>query len=152
MSKPEGFSWIEKPLVAAMARPESLEELLWLRQQNIEVLVSLSEEPLRRDWVNSAGLMVYHVPVVDMEAPTQDQLDQCLSALMRANAQGMGVAVHCTAGLGRTGVILACYLVEKGLSAQNAIARVRRLRPGSIETEEQVSAVEAFASRRQQGT
>ena len=60
----------------------------------------------------------------------------------------MGVAIHCSAGLGRTGVVLACYLVQKGLTAQNAIARVRRLRPGSIETEEQADAVVDFARRR----
>src|SRR5262245_26665392 len=150
MAQPEGFSWIERPLLAAMARPGSAEELIWLRQQNIEVLLSLSEDPPRRDWVNGAGLMSVHVPVVDMEAPTQEQIDYCMSVIARANENQMGVAIHCTAGLGRTGVILACYFVEKGYSAQNAIARVRRLRPGSIETDEQVEATEQFARRRQQ--
>jgi atypical dual specificity phosphatase len=151
MSRPHGFSWIEKPLLAAMGRPDSLEELTWLRSQGTEVLLSLTEDPPRRDWVNDAGLMLVHVPVTDMEAPTQEQLDRCLSAIARANQQNMGVAVHCTAGLGRTGVVLACYFVDQGLSAQNAIARVRRLRPGSIETEEQAEAVEDFARRRGKG-
>jgi len=82
-----------------------------------------------------------------MEAPTQEQLDRCISAIDRALEKNMGVAVHCTAGLGRTGVVLACYLVTHGLNAQNAMARVRRLRPGSIETEEQAQAVEEFARR-----
>jgi atypical dual specificity phosphatase len=40
---------------------------------------------------------------------------------------------------------LACYFVTKGLSAANAVARVRRLRPGSVETEEQEEAVAQFA-------
>src|SRR5438034_3837618 len=110
MDQPYGFSWIEKPLLAAMARPESLEELAWLRSQKIELVVSLTEEPLRRDWVNEAGLLVFHVPVVDMEAPTQDEIDRCISAILRAHEQKLGVAVHCGAGLGRTGVVLACYL------------------------------------------
>ena len=68
--------------------------------------------------------------------------------VLRANAAGMGVAVHCGAGLGRTGVIVACYFVAKEMSAKNAVARVRRLRPGSIETEEQEEAVNEFARRR----
>jgi atypical dual specificity phosphatase len=148
MSKPHGFSWIDKPLLAAMGCPESLDELVWLRRQGTEVLLSLTEDPPRRDWVNDAGLMLVHIPVEDMEAPTQEQLDRCLSAITRANQQNMGVAVHCTAGLGRTGVVLACYFVDQGLSAQNAIARVRRMRPGSIETEEQAQAVEDYARRR----
>jgi atypical dual specificity phosphatase len=150
MAKPHAFSWIDKPLLAALGKPDSLEELTWLRGQGTEVLLSLTEDPPRRDWVNDAGLLLVHVPVVDMEAPTQEQLDQCVSAITRANQQNLGVAVHCTAGLGRTGVVLACYFVTKGLTAQNAIARVRRLRPGSIETDEQADAVEEFARRHRQ--
>jgi len=148
MPQPDGFSWIEKPLLGAMARPESPDDLTWLRGQGIELLISLTEDPLRRDWVNEAGLLVFHVPVVDMEAPTQEQLERCVSAITRAHDREMGVVVHCGAGLGRTGVVLACYFVNKGLSAQNAIARVRRLRPGSIETEEQADAVVEFARRK----
>jgi atypical dual specificity phosphatase len=147
MAKPHAFSWIDKPLLAALGQPDSLEELTWLRGQGTEVLLSLTEDPPRRDWVNDAGLLLVHVPVVDMEAPTQEQLEQCVSVITRANQQNLGVAVHCTAGLGRTGVVLACYFVTKGLTAQNAIARVRRLRPGSIETDEQADAVEEFARR-----
>jgi atypical dual specificity phosphatase len=148
MPQPFGFSWVEKPLLAAMARPEDVDELRWLRQQGIQVLLSLTEDPLRRDWVNDAGLLTVHVPVTDMEAPTQEELDRCTLAITKAHDHEMGVAVHCGAGLGRTGVVLACYFVTKGLSAKNAIARVRRLRPGSVETDEQAEAVEEFARRR----
>jgi atypical dual specificity phosphatase len=148
MSQPHGFTWVEQPLLAAMGRPESVEELQWLRQQGIEILMSLTEDPPRRQWVNEAGLMLVHVPVVDMEAPTQDDLDKCVAVIERAHKRKMGVAVHCGAGLGRTGVILACYFASKDMGAKNAIARVRRLRPGSIETAEQEEAVSEFARRR----
>jgi atypical dual specificity phosphatase len=147
MERPSSFTWIDKPLLGAMAQPESAEELDWLRSQGIEVLLSLTEDALRRDWVNNTGMLLFHVPVVDMEAPTLEQVDRALSAIVRANERQMGVAVHCTAGLGRTGVILACYFVTKGLSPSNAIARVRRLRPGSIETDEQADAVVDFSRR-----
>jgi atypical dual specificity phosphatase len=150
MSQPNSFSWIDKPLVAAMARPEDPDDLVWLRQQGIQVLLSLTEDPPRHDWVEDAGLLVFHVPIEDMEAPTQEQMERCVSAIHKANEHQMGVAVHCGAGLGRTGVILACYFVDKGLNASNAIARVRRLRPGSIETREQSDAVVEFARRRSQ--
>jgi atypical dual specificity phosphatase len=148
MAQPHGFTWIDQPLLAALGRPESLEELEWLRQQGIEILISLTEEPPRRQWINEAGLMLVHVPVVDMEAPTQDDLDRCLTTIRRAHERQMGVGVHCGAGLGRTGVILACYFITKDMSAKNAIARVRRLRPGSIETPAQEDAVNEFARRR----
>jgi atypical dual specificity phosphatase len=148
MSQPHGFTWVEQPLLAAMGRPESLEELQWLRQQGIEILISLTEDPPRRQWVNEAGLMLVHVPVVDMEPPTQDDLVKSVAVIKRAHDRQMGVAVHCGAGLGRTGVVLACYFVTKDMSAKNAIARVRRLRPGSIETAAQEEAVSEFARGR----
>jgi atypical dual specificity phosphatase len=147
MSPPSGFSWIDRPHLAASARPDGPEELAWLRQQGIQLLLSLSEDRLRRDWIDEAGLLALHVPIEDMEAPTQDQLDRCVSAITRARAHHMGVVVHCTAGLGRTGSILAAYFVAQGFTPKAAIARVRELRPGSIETGPQEEAVELFARR-----
>jgi atypical dual specificity phosphatase len=145
MARPPGFTWIEKPLLGAMARPEAPEELGWLRSQGIQVLVSLTEDAPRHDWVEEAGLLLFHVPMIDMEAPSVEQLGRCVSAIKRANDRSMGVAVHCGAGLGRTGVVLACYFVERGLTPANAIARTRRLRPGSIETDDQAEAVAEYA-------
>ncbi|KAG8509908.1 Dual specificity protein phosphatase 23 [Galemys pyrenaicus] len=58
------------------------------------------------------------------------------------------VGVHCALGLGRTGTMLACYLVkDRGLAAGDAIAEIRRLRPGSIETYDQEKAVFQFYQR-----
>jgi atypical dual specificity phosphatase len=151
MSQPPGFSWIEKPLLGAMARPEGVEDLDWLRQHGIELLMSLTEDPPRRDWVNNAGLLLIHEPMIDMEPATLEQLDRCVSAIAKAHERKMGLTVHCGAGLGRTGMVLACYFVDKGLNASNAIARVRRLRPGSIETKEQEDAVVQFHKKKEQG-
>jgi atypical dual specificity phosphatase len=148
MPAPRGFSWIEKPLVAALARPGGVEDLQWLREQGIEVLLSLTEDRLERSWGDEAGLLVYHEPLEDMEPPTQEQLDRCVSAINRALEKSMGIAVHCGAGLGRTGVVLAAWLVTRGMTASSAIARVRKLRPHSIETTEQAEAVEHFARRK----
>jgi atypical dual specificity phosphatase len=150
MTTPHGFSWVEKPVLAALARPGSLDEMRWLRQQGIQVLISLTEERPRRDWTDEAGLLVFHEPLEDMEAPTAEQLDRAVSAITRAIAAKMPVAVHCGAGLGRTGVVLAAYLVTQGMTAQAAIGRVRKLRPHSIETDEQAEAVEWFARRQRQ--
>jgi atypical dual specificity phosphatase len=151
MPPPHGFTWVEKPHLAAMARPDSRDDLAWLRQQGLPVLLSLTETPVRRDWVNDAGLFAVHVPVIDMTAPTPEQFDQCLDAIRRANRAGMGVAVHCGAGLGRTGSILAVYFVAKGMPPRAAIAKVRELRPGSVETESQELAIEEFARSRNFG-
>jgi atypical dual specificity phosphatase len=145
MPPPYLFSWVDKPFLAGMARPVELGELQWLRQEGIELLVSLTEDPPRRDWINEAGLFLVHQPIEDMHAPSLEQLSQIMSVIARAQAKKLGVGVHCAAGLGRTGVVLACYFVTKGLTGRDAIARVRRLRQGSIETEDQEQAVMEFA-------
>jgi atypical dual specificity phosphatase len=74
-----------------------------------------------------------------------------LRGLARARlAAEQSVVVHCGAGLGRTGTLLACYLVSTGLRPDQAIARVRCVRPGSVETRAQEAAVEAFGQRARQ--
>jgi atypical dual specificity phosphatase len=147
MPSPSDFSWIDKPLLAAMARPDDRDELEWLRRQGIDVLITLTEDPLRRDWIDDVGLLAVHVPVIDMEPPTSTQIDHCITTITKANAREMGVGVHCAAGKGRTGVIIACYYVHQGEHADAAIDRIRKLRPGSIETDEQADAVMDYARR-----
>lgn len=144
---PPAFSWVEQPRLAAMAMPESASDLDWLRRHGIDVLVSLTEAPPPKHWIDDAGLMLVNVPVPDMEPPSDRQLDHVLDTLRKAHAAGMGVAVHCGAGLGRTGTVVAAYFVAQGLVARDAIDKIRGLRPGSVETVEQERAVERFASR-----
>lgn len=144
---PDQFSWIEEPVLAGMARPTSREELDWLRERGIQLLISLTETPPRRDWINDSGLFLVHLPIEDMQPPSPEQITQCLSNIARAHDKKLGVGIHCEAGFGRTGTMLACYFVSKGMTARDAIARIRKLRPGSVETEEQAEAVREFARR-----
>ena len=143
--EPLSFTWVDKPYLAAMSKPRSEEELRWLRDHGIDVLITLTEEPPQRKLVNQVGLMLVHIPIFDFTAPTQQDFQNAVDAIRKAKDSGMGVAVHCGAGLGRTGTILAGWFVAQGMNSSDAINHVRHLRPGSIETEEQEEAIHLYA-------
>jgi atypical dual specificity phosphatase len=142
---PYGFTWIETGRIAGLAAPSSLDDLVWLRQNGIEFLITLTEQPLPKRWIDEAGLMAVHIPVPDYDPPTPEQFQSAVATIMKAVESGMGVAVHCLAGKGRTGTVLAGYFVGMGFSANEAIDKIRELRPGSIESPEQERAIENFA-------
>jgi atypical dual specificity phosphatase len=55
------------------------------------------------------------------------------------------VLVHCLAGMGRTGMVLAAYMIrEKGMSADEALREVKRLRPGSLKRRVQNKAMRDY--------
>ena len=79
---------------------------------------------------------------MEFEPPTQEQVEECIEFMEKAVMNKKAVAVHCRHGRGRTGTILACYLVKtRGMTAKDAITYVRRERPWSIETTEQEETV-----------
>jgi len=129
--------------------PDSPEELRWLRGEGIDILLSLSEEPPARRWIDEAGLMLVHVPILDFDAPRPDQYEKALVTIAQAKKNGMGINIHCLAGRGRTGTMLAGYFVSNGMPALDAIQQVRSLRPGSIETPEQEQSIRELSRRLQ---
>ncbi len=142
------FSWVVADELAAMPLPGRRRPLAgdaeFLHQEGIRVLVSLTEEVPDGDIITAAGMKQVHIPVHDFTAPTIAQIEEFVSVVKDAVVRGEAVGVHCTAGLGRSGTMAAAYLVTNGASAVEAIAKIRQLRPGSIETELQEDVVKQY--------
>lgn len=119
-------------------------ELEAAHRQGIRGVVSLTEDPLPRAALQEAGLRYLHLPVVDFSAPALEQMDEFCRFVDEVRADGGAVLVHCRAGMGRTGTMLAAYLIREGAAAEDAIREVRRRRPGSIETGPQEDALYDF--------
>jgi atypical dual specificity phosphatase len=136
------FSWLVEGEVAGMARPDP-SDAERLRDAGITAVVSLTRRPPFFD--PPPGIAILHLPVVDMTPPSQEQLLQAVRFLETAVAGGGKAAVHCVAGWGRTGTVLAAFLVARGEEPDEAVHRVRTRRPGSIETADQERAVHLFA-------
>lgn len=145
------FSWLITGVLAGMGRPRTADALLALRDRGVRVVVSLTEKTPPAAWLGAAGLNAIHLPVRDFTAPTPAQIQAAVAAIDRARATHMPVVVHCAGGRGRTGTVLACYLVSWGMDAADAVAAVRADRPGSIETAAQEAAVAAYGAALRRG-
>jgi hypothetical protein len=93
-----------------------------------------------------ADVAFYHFPWRDMDTPDTDTALRIAQAMTYTVENGGKVAVHCHAGLGRTGLVIACWLVLSGVScsAAAAVSYVRRHRRGALQTRKQVQFVHEF--------
>lgn len=97
------------------------------------------------------GMAWRHMAVADMGVAGSAALDTWREIGPLAHGlldAGRSVAIHCRMGLGRTGTLAGILLVERGMGPGEAIAAIRRARPGSIETMRQESMIRAWAARR----
>ena len=142
--KPDNFSWIIEGKLAGSAIPTSIDEVEWVIDQGVKSIVTIREEPLDTDYTNNVNY--FHVHSNDMGVPEFDDLVKTVDFIHDRIVNDEPVMVHCLAGLGRTGTILACYLIKyKKMSADDAIQKVRDERPGSIQSFSQEEIIFQFA-------
>jgi atypical dual specificity phosphatase len=143
---PDVFNWVLPERLGACVNPTvsdlAATELLTRR---IGLLVNLHERPDPPELLARLRAQTLHLPVPDFQPPTQDQLERGVAAIGEALREGTRVAVHCGAGLGRSGTLIAAYLVSQGSTPDEAIVLVRAARPGSVENDDQEAAVHQFA-------
>ena len=148
------FYWMIDNVLAGCSRPgvgrdaDVDRDLTALRGYGIGALLTLTETPLPRGALERHGIQGLHLPVDDFHAPTTTQMLDALAFLDGARADGTAVAVRCLAGQGRTGTVLAAYLIRGGLSSEEAIAEVRAICPGAIESSPQTAALAGWAAER----
>jgi len=131
--KPDNFSWIIEKKLAGSAIPTSKEEIDWVKQEGVKSIVTIREEPLEEEWLEDVNYL--HIHSNDMGVPEFDDLINSVDFLHQRITNDEPVMVHCLAGLGRTGTILACYLIKyEQMSADDAIQKVRNERHGSIQS------------------
>ncbi len=144
------FSWLIDGKIAGHGAPLINEDLAYLRSKGIRSLVRMvlaKDALVTPAQIAKYGFNDLHEPVIDYWAPDQVQIDKIIKFIAESLSQDKPVGVSCNAGLGRTGTILACFMVNRGYNSEVAIKEVGLKRPHSIETREQEEAVRIYEER-----
>jgi protein-tyrosine phosphatase len=134
------------------------DDLAMLLAAGVRRLVLLVEDTELSRWSDAGivergatvGVAVLRHPMPDGQPPTSlAEMRQILAEIRDGRRDG-NVAVACMGGVGRTGTVAACALVQAGRTAEEAIAMVRSVRhPSAVETADQERFVRAFGEAAQ---
>lgn len=129
-----------------------------LKAQGVTTVVTaLSLEEMQKSGVSalpeevkSAGMQWFHAPIEDDCAPDNHfhaTWQNISPSLHQALKKGDKIALHCMGGSGRTGLLAAHILLEKGWALPEIIKQVQALRPGAFTKDVQVRYIESFINQ-----
>ncbi|MFZ2752215.1 MAG: dual specificity protein phosphatase family protein [Lysobacteraceae bacterium] len=138
---PQGFHWLIPGRLAGCPMPGVViplkHDLALLRKMGITLLINLTERDVPESVLAEYGIRSYCLRIEDRHAPPLLWAKLLLSKMETFMRGGEILAVHCLAGLGRTGTILCAWLIREGLTADEALRRLRRIDPGFVQSQEQ---------------
>jgi len=145
--EPTGFVWIEAGKLAGSGYPASRGQVEWLARTGIKSILTLTEGPLPEGYSKGLDVTTRHVAMNDHDPPSFESLNRAVEFVRGELGAGKPVLVHCLAGEGRTGCVVAAYLIStRGFGADEALTEIRRVKPAFVEGRQEV-AVRDFAER-----
>ncbi|HCX21172.1 MAG: hypothetical protein CMB80_32880 [Flammeovirgaceae bacterium] len=143
-----GFHWIVKDELAGSAQPGLYsdwdKDVAYMKKRGIDYIMSLTERPLIEEDATDEGFHFYHFPIRDMDSPMPRNAFQAIEFMSEEIKKGHKFLIHCKGGVGRTGLMGACYWITKGLTAEEAITKVRTVHQPYIQTRGQESFIGHF--------
>lgn len=145
---PPDIAWIE-PGFAIGGRPFAAQRPA-VGALGIETVVTV-EAPLEHesdDWAE-LGVEVVALPTRDWVSIPAERFEAVVGVVLERRAAGRTVLLHCLAGVNRATTFAAAVLCHRdGLSVEEAIERVRAVRPSAAPTPEQVASLGEWVARR----
>ncbi len=150
MTGPRDFRWVVPGRLGGLPRPgivaSAEADVAALHRLGVTLLITLEEtQTVSPELLAASGIGARHWPIPDMEAPSDAQAVAWCRELARLLADGEVVAVHCRAGQGRTGTVLASALIWNGATAIEALDLVRGINPRWVTSDAQVQFLSGFA-------
>jgi atypical dual specificity phosphatase len=144
------FGWVIKNKLAGVRGPTGDDDLQFLKNEGISVLVRLAEEHkacVTAEQVTKFGMEDHHFPVPDFTPPSETQIEQITKLVKDRLNAGQRVAVSCGAGIGRTGTTLACILISLCNPVEEAFEILKNVEREAFETADQRAAIFKFAQK-----
>lgn len=151
----DNFSWVIPGKLAGCALPGGAfdvapeyvaSDLRDLRGSGVRCLVSVQRMPgTFGELCAEQGLAWEHFPIEDFGTPSdREGFEKLVERIVKRLESDTPVCVHCRAGIGRTGVVLACVVGRMfGIDGYRAVETVRKSRP-ALDTGEQTHFVHLF--------
>lgn len=114
-----------------------------LQAEGINAVVNMRDEKDDRQFGLAPEEYCY-LPTPDDEAPTIEQLNQGVDFIQKIIQEGGKVYIHCGAGVGRAPTMAAAFLIHQGMSVDEALETIRRVRPFIFITPPQLQQLHRF--------
>jgi protein-tyrosine phosphatase len=171
MERPHDNSYwvIQDRLLAAEypghpGQPDGRQRIEFLLKRGFDFFLDLTHQGELAPYdilLEPRGAVHKRMPIADMTVPrAPQQMVDILDELDAALASGRRVYLHCWGGIGRTGTVVGCHLVRRGMSGEDALAQIadwwstiakRQFYPQSPQTSEQIAFVMNWEKQEKRG-
>lgn len=128
------YNWIKENVLSIGPYPDS-KDLMDLKELGVKAVINLTEDSFNNDFIEENFLSLVWIPIPDFGVPSSTDLLTFVRYMSFFERVGIPVFIYCQGGRGRSGTLSAIYLMMNGLTAEEAINEVRKIREGTIETD-----------------
>lgn len=140
------LEWVNSQIAIGPA-PSPAASFAILRKNNIEVILNLCAECGNlHEKERAAGFIVYWLPIPDALVPDLDDLDEAVEWLAAQIDAGRKALIHCRFGVGRSGTLIAAYLLKKGDSFEEVLEKMKQM-PAAPVNRDQTRLIREYAKK-----